>query len=208
MWLAAGPSRGYAPGVVTKQPQTTDADPGRGYRDLPKGVLIFVGLLLCVSAVLNVIALLPNVAFLELTGLLLPGPYSILKVIQLLWHHHLYPLVVLVVGFSVLFPPLKIALATMSLVKPMTRAGRFRLLSVLGHLGRWSLLDVFVALLLLIITSKQSFTGSTVSFGLYAFIGAIVLSVVNPILFGIQRFTRHINVVCRDGSVINSRITG
>ncbi len=139
-------------------------------------MLVFVCVLLVCSTVLNVIALLPSVAFLELKGLLLPGPYSILKVIHLLWDHHLYPLVVLVIGFSVLFPPVKIALAAMSLMRPMTRAGRFRLLNTLGHLGRWSLLDVFVALLLLIITAKQSFTGSTVSFGLYAFVGAIVLS--------------------------------
>jgi paraquat-inducible protein A len=138
--------------------------------------------MLGVSAVLNVIALLPSVSFLELRGLLSPGPYSILKVIQLLWDHNLYPLVVLVVAFSVLFPPIKITLAVVALCRPMTQARRGRLLNTLGHLGRWSLLDVFVALLLLIITAKQSFTGSTVSFGLYAFVGAIMLSMTSVLI--------------------------
>ena len=172
-------------------------------RELPRWKSALVMSLLSVSAVFNVIALLPSVAFLELKGLLLPGPYSILKVIELLWDHHLYPLVVLVVGFSVLFPPVKIALSTKALLGPMTPAGRGKLLSAVGHLGRWSLLDVFVALLLLIITAKQSFTGSTVSFGLYAFVTAIVLSMTAA---SILHEANH--KACHDGRPATSNLEG
>jgi paraquat-inducible protein A len=138
--------------------------------------------MLVVSAALNVIALLPGVPFLEIDSILLrslAGPYSILHVIRLLWEHGLYPLVVLVVGFSVLFPPLKLVLATMSLARNMTQEGRERLLSVLGHLGRWSLLDVFVSLLILLVLSKQGFVGVSVHYGLYCFLGAIILSMIS-----------------------------
>jgi len=156
-------------------------DRSRFFFDLPLWARIFVPTLLVISAGLNVIALLPGVPFLEIDSILLrslAGPYSILHVVQLLWEHGLYPLVVLVVGFSILFPPIKLTLATMSLAKPMTLEGRERLLSVLGHLGRWSLLDVFVSLLILLVLSDQGFVGVSVHYGLYCFLGAIMLSMI------------------------------
>ena len=143
---------------------------------MPRWICVLVGGMLACALTLNIIALIPTVSFLEIKGVVMPGPYSILKVIQMLWDHGLYPLVILVLVFSVLFPPIKVTLATMSMFKPMTVEGRQRLLGTLGQLGRWSLLDVFVALLLIIITSKQSLTSTTVSIGLYAFLGAILLS--------------------------------
>jgi paraquat-inducible protein A len=146
---------------------------------LPVWVTALVGFMLLLSATLNVIALTPGVPFLEIDTIVLPslaGPYSILMVIQLLWTHGLYPLVVLVIGFSVIFPPVKLVLVTVSILKPMTMARRERLLSTLGHLGRWSLLDVFVSLLILLVLSKQGFVGVGVHYGLYCFLLAIVLN--------------------------------
>ena len=160
--------------------------------DVPIWLTVLVGLLLVTSLVLNVIALLPSTAFMEIKGILMPGPYSILRVVQMLWEHGLYPLTILVVCFSVIFPPLKIGLATMAFIRPMTLKGRQRLLSTIGLLGRWSLLDVFVALLLMIITSKQTFTGSTVRWGLYAFLAAIVLSMTSVAIM--QEFNRRMQM--------------
>jgi len=144
---------------------------------------VAVPLILLCSLVLNVIALLPGVPFLEISGfgaslLKLVGPYSILEVIRLLWDHQLYPLVIVVVGFSVLFPPIKLVLGTWALSRPMTMRGRERMLGALGHLGRWSLLDVFVSLLILVIFSKEGAVGATVEYGLYCFMGAIILSMI------------------------------
>jgi paraquat-inducible protein A len=164
----------------------TDAVPKTRFTaELPLWIRICVPLLLAASAVLNVIALLPGVPFLSIDSFLiasLAGEYSILRVVQLLWQHHLYPLVVLVVGFSILFPPIKLVLATVSMYRPMTVPGRERLLSSLGHLGRWSLLDVYVSLLLLLVLSKETFVGATVEYGLYCFLGAIVLSMIAGII--------------------------
>jgi paraquat-inducible protein A len=157
-------------------------------RQVPKWLVAMVGVMLTCSLVLNVIALLPNVAFIEMFGVMMSGPYSILDVVGMLWEAGLYPLAFLVIGFSVIFPPVKIGLASWAFLRPMTAPGRQRLLGTLGQLGRWSLLDVFVALLLLIITSKQTFTGTTVSIGLYAFLGAIVLSMSSVALM--QEFNR------------------
>lgn len=157
------------------------AEQARFISILPIWMSVLVGLMLVASATLNVIALFPGVPFLEIDSLFLKslsGPYSILMVVQLLWSHGLYPLAVLVVGFSVLFPPIKLVLVTISLFKPMTMAGRERLLSSLGHLGRWSLLDVYVSLLILLVLSKQGFVGVTTEYGLYCFLGAIILSMV------------------------------
>lgn len=158
---------------------------GRFHSELPLWIRICVPALLIASAVLNVIALLPGVPFLNINSFFLPslaGEYSILRVVQLLWEHGLYPLVVLVVGFSILFPPVKLILATMSMYRGMTVPGRERLLSSLGHLGRWSLLDVYVSLLLLLVLSKESFVGVDVKYGLYCFLGAIILSMTAGII--------------------------
>jgi uncharacterized paraquat-inducible protein A len=148
---------------------------------LPMWAKIVVPTLLGLSAVLNITALLPGVPFLKIDSFFmssLAGDYSILKVVQLLWTHGLYPLVMLVVVFSILFPPLKIVLASLSMYRPMTSHGRERLLSALGHLGRWSLLDVFVSLLLLLVLSKETFVGVDVRNGLYCFLTAIILSMM------------------------------
>jgi len=152
---------------------------------MPLWARICVPALLLVSAVLNVIALLPGVPFLTIDSFFMPGlagDYSILRVVQLLWEHNLYPLVVLVVAFSILFPPIKLVLATVSMYRPMTAEGRERLLSALGHLGRWSLLDVYVSLLLLLVLSKETFVGATVQGGLYMFMAAIILSMIAGII--------------------------
>ena len=154
-------------------------------RALPLWAKVLVPVLIVSSAVLNVIALTPGVPFLQIDSILLSslaGPYSILKVVQLLWEHGLYPLVVLVVGFSVLFPPIKLILATMSMYRRMTPRGRERMLATLGHLGRWSLLDVFVSLLILLVLSKETFVGASVEYGLYCFLGAIILSMTAGII--------------------------
>lgn len=158
---------------------------------LPMWAKIVVPMLLLISAVLNIIALLPGVPFLKIDSFLmssLAGDYSILRVVQLLWINGLYPLVVLVVCFSILFPPIKIVLASISLYRPMTSHGRERLLSTLGHLGRWSLLDVFVSLLLLLVLSKETFVGVDVKYGLYFFFGAITLSMTAGLI--LHEFSR------------------
>ncbi len=178
-----------AQGVDTVEGGEVAADPTRlrfsFITAIPPWARVVVPLLILVSTVLNVIALLPGVPFLEIDSIVLSslaGPYSILHVVQLLWDHNLYPLVVLVVGFSILFPPIKLILASCSLFAPMTSGGRERMLSVLGHLGRWSLLDVFVSLLILLVLSDQGFVGVKVHYGLYCFLGAIVLSMTAGVM--------------------------
>jgi uncharacterized paraquat-inducible protein A len=161
---------------------------------LPTWAKIVVPMLLGISAILNITALMPGIPFLKIESVLmssLAGDYSILKVVQLLWTYDLYPLVVLVVCFSILFPPLKIILASVCLYRPMPRRGRERLLSLLGHLGRWSLLDVFVSLILLLVLSKETFVGVGVQYGLYCFLIAIILSMTAGLI--LHEFSRRAN---------------
>ena len=188
-----GPAALFKRHPKSSQPGTTDPEiaKDRFSSALPMWAKIVVPVLLGLSAVLNITALLPGVPFLKIDSFLmssLAGDYSILKVVQLLWTHGLYPLVLLVVGFSILFPPLKIVLASISMYRPMTSHGRERLLSALGHLGRWSLLDVFVSLLLLFVLSKETFVGVDVKYGLYCFLSAIILSMTAGLI--LHEFSR------------------
>lgn len=85
--------------------------------------------------------------------------------------------------------PLKLAAVAFVLVKPMLPSSQGKMLAWLGHLGRWSLLDVFFALLLIMIVCHEGFTlsvfGATFAqanisahpeYGLYLFQASIICS--------------------------------
>ena len=121
---------------------------------MSRGSVAAVVSLLAVALVLNVVSLLPSSPFLEVRGLLLPGPYGVARLVCLLWEHRLFGLVLLVCAFSVCLPPLKIAAAACALASPMAPRRRARMLAALHFLGRWSTLDVMVAVVLCLVLGR------------------------------------------------------
>ncbi|MCP4834259.1 MAG: paraquat-inducible protein A [Phycisphaera sp.] len=104
--------------------------------------------------------------------------YSVPHTVELMWGtFKLYLIAVLIAGFSLVFPFVKLLMLGCAWYVPLTGKSRSRLLSTLGALGRWSLLDVFVALVLIVLAHDQGTLFVTgVEPGLGLFLCAIVMA--------------------------------
>lgn len=102
--------------------------------------------------------------------------YSIPLTISLMWNFGLYAAAILIVAFSLIFPFVKLALLLMTLWMPMLPIHRERTLGALRHLGRWSLLDVYIVLTILVLADDQIFIGAVPRVGVTLFLIAICSS--------------------------------
>ena len=99
--------------------------------------------------------------------------YSIPRTVQLMWSLEFYFIAILIIGFSLIFPFLKLVSLLALWYVPMTGRVRGAGLRVLGSLGRWSLLDVFVALVLIVLSHDQTLFVTAIKPGLPLFLAAI-----------------------------------
>ena len=108
--------------------------------------------------------------------------YSLFGAVKLMWGYKLYIIAVLIVGFSIIFPFVKlIALFYLCFVIKGAKA-RYRMITIIEALAKWSMLDVFVVCLLLIMTNNQIFVSSEPEIGVYYFLIAIFISILCAIL--------------------------
>ena len=136
-----------------------------------------VPLLLITALTTNIIAL--KLPFLEIKIFPHdPEAYSIPHTVTLMWvKMKLYWVAILIAGFSLVFPFVKLLSLFSLWYLPMRVSTRGRGLRILGSLGRWSLLDVFVALVLIVLAHEQgSLFVTDVRPGLYLFLVAILLA--------------------------------
>ncbi|MFQ6016997.1 MAG: paraquat-inducible protein A [Kiloniellaceae bacterium] len=110
---------------------------------------------------------------------------SILEGAATLWSSGDYFLFLVVFVFSVVFPALKTVLALLLWYGADAQGrGLKRALARLEALGRWSMLDVFVAALIVVAVQVSLISEVTAHPGLYVFTAAVVLS-----LLGVRRLT-------------------
>jgi len=89
-----------------------------------------------------------------------------------------YPLLFLLIfGFSILLPFLKLLLL-FGLVNGWIQSScsRTRVLHWMAHYGKWSMLDVFVAALLIVSVRLSVLADVTLHFGIYAFAASVILT--------------------------------
>jgi paraquat-inducible protein A len=147
-------------------------------RQIPAAAAAALIAALAVAFSLNVAAL--RTPFMTLSEVFHePVTYSLPAAVRLMWGQGLYLVAVLIVSFSICFPFLKIGGLLAALLAPLSLDSRARLLAVLGALGRWSLLDVFVVMLLMVIASDQWAVGTTVHSGIFLFMGAIAIAMLS-----------------------------
>ena len=162
---------------------------GRTKKDKPEGAVQrhllakelrwwtpFVMLLLLAALASNITALIYPFLYVEIP--FNNSYYSIPHTIQLMWSSGLYAIAVLIVAFSLTFPFVKIGMLLCVLWIPTTRSGRHKVLGTLKQLGRWSLLDVFVVLLIMVLSADQFFVGSKPEIGVTLFLAAIFGSMI------------------------------
>jgi paraquat-inducible protein A len=104
--------------------------------------------------------------------------YSVVKGVNALWEQGQYALASILFFFSVVFPNFKLAgLAFIWFVRLAERK-REMVLHWLGILGKWSMLDVFVVAILIVLVKLGPLAKIQPQQGVYWFAAAILLSMI------------------------------
>jgi paraquat-inducible protein A len=104
--------------------------------------------------------------------------FSILAGIQqLAVEGHVF-LAIIVFMFSVIFPLIKLGSLLAVWFVPMTENVRAQCIEVLGHLGKWSMLDVYIVATTIVITKISALVHAEAKVGIYIFTLSIALSII------------------------------
>lgn len=115
--------------------------------------------------------------------------FSILSGIQSLWIEDQYFLAVLIFVFSVIFPIIKSILLFILWYMPLSVVDRGRISSLLSAFGKWSMLDVFVVAMTIVITQASGLVNAKAHIGIYLFCASVFLSMM--VTMQIERFNSH-----------------
>jgi paraquat-inducible protein A len=102
--------------------------------------------------------------------------YRLTHTVQLMWEAKLYLLAVLIAGFSVIFPFVKIAGIACAWLLMRPGAGRTRLTATLAALGKWSMIDPLAVCLLVVFASDQWAVSADTRPGVICFLAAITVA--------------------------------
>jgi paraquat-inducible protein A len=131
-----------------------------------------VAILLFLALTLNVAALF--LPFVEVRLGLDRQTYSLMHSVKMLWDFNLVYLAVLVAGFSVVFPFAKLAILTGVLHRKLAPVWASRV----GAVGKWSMLDLFLVVLLLAVSYDRLLVDAVPQWGLLCFAVSITLSML------------------------------
>jgi len=115
---------------------------------------------------------------------------TIIGTIEHLYHNANYPVAIVILLFSILVPLLKtVSMIAVTIWQEFHIAKK--LVTLFKHLGKWSMLDVFVVSLLLVYLSAGSSENSysEIESGLYLFLIYVILSIITSI--SIERVLKH-----------------
>lgn len=102
--------------------------------------------------------------------------YRLTHTVQLMWDSKLYLLAALIMGFSVIFPFVKIAGIACAWLLMRPGAGRTRLTATLAALGKWSMIDPLAVCLLVVFASDQWAVSAETKPGVICFLAAITVA--------------------------------
>jgi paraquat-inducible protein A len=107
--------------------------------------------------------------------------YSVWTGIVSLWHDREYLLALLLFAFSLVFPIAKLLILTVVWWRPLNPEDRTRLLHRLEALGRWSMMDVFVVAILIVLVKLEPLAKVEPRPGVYVFAAAILASMLTTL---------------------------
>jgi paraquat-inducible protein A len=118
---------------------------------------------------------LPVITFTEL--IFKKSTFSILGGIADLWQHGEYVLGAVIFIFSVVFPAAKLLSLLVLWFIPFNRTERGVMVHRLGTLGKWSMLDVYVVAMTIVIAKGSTLFKAEPEPGIYYFGASVVLSI-------------------------------
>lgn len=104
--------------------------------------------------------------------------FSILSGIEALWHEKHRSLAVVVFVFSIVFPAVKLSLLTYLWMQDARDPMRKNVVRMLGWMGRWSMLDVFVVAVTIVIAKLSGFADAKARIGIYLFGSSVILTMI------------------------------
>ena len=104
--------------------------------------------------------------------------YSVVKGVNSLWEQDQYALSIILFFFSVVFPAVKLTALSVLWHMRLAEAKRQAVLHWLGVLGKWSMLDVFVVAILIVLVKLGPLAKVEPQAGVYWFAAAIVTSML------------------------------
>jgi paraquat-inducible protein A len=104
--------------------------------------------------------------------------YSVIAGVHGLWEQGQYALAIILFFFSVVFPIFKLAVLGFVWFIRLAEVKRKTVLHWLGILGKWSMLDVFVVAILIVLVKLGPLAKVEPQRGLYWFAAAILVSMI------------------------------
>ncbi len=108
--------------------------------------------------------------------------YSLIGTAKLMYQYKLYSIAILIVGFSIIFPFIKLFFLFIICYLMKSPSLRYRIVRIIDFFTKWSMFDVFVICIVLVLTNNQYFIASDPKVGIYYFLIAIFLSIICSIL--------------------------
>ncbi len=139
---------------------------------------VLVNLLLLLAAALLAVGLKLPIITIE-KFYYFENTVSLLSAIGQLWQEQEWGLTLLVGGFSLVFPVIKLLLLLYIWnFENATNPTHLKHLEWLERYSKWSMLDVFVVALLVVSLKLGAMAQATVEYGLYAFAASVVLTLL------------------------------
>ena len=104
--------------------------------------------------------------------------YSVIAGVHGLWRQGQYVLAIILFFFSIVFPIFKLAVLAFIWFIPLAEGKRKKVLHWLGILGKWSMLDVFMVAILIVLVKLGPLAKVEPQRGLYWFAAAILFSMI------------------------------
>ena len=119
---------------------------------------------------------LPVITFQEL--IFKQSTFTIMTGITSLWDEKQFFLAMVIFVFSVVFPLVKLGGLAVLWFLPLMKNQRNRMIEMIGNLGKWSMLDVYVVAMTVIIAKSSALIKAKPQEGIYYFCASVALSIV------------------------------
>jgi paraquat-inducible protein A len=104
--------------------------------------------------------------------------YSIWQSVAGLWEAGDYVLALIIFFFSMIFPTAKLGVLGWVWLRPMPEEEQQSTLKWVEALGKWSMLDVFVVAVTVVLVKAKALLDAEPMYGIYLFAAAIALSMI------------------------------
>ena len=155
---------------------------------------IIVSIMLISSVIFNIAALYAPF-YTAKVFLKAPYTFTLPHSVLIMWNHNFHIIAILIFSFSIVFPFVKLVILFYAWFFSRKEEFRENLITLVGPLGKWSMLDIFVTIILIVMTNDQFLITSSLKIGVYFFLLAIFLSMTSALRLEVLMFAKNIKTM-------------